>query len=143
MIATDLHDDIGASLSQIAILSEVARAGVNPDDRRPQESLQRVAALARELVDSMSDIVWSIRTEPEGLYSLVRRMREFALDLLVSQGIEFELRTPQPLENLHLSLQARRQLFLMFKECIHNVSRHSGCSAVKCRSEVGGAGAGA
>jgi ligand-binding sensor domain-containing protein/signal transduction histidine kinase len=131
MIATDLHDDIGASLSQIAILSEVARAGVSRENRLPQESMQRVAALARELVDSMSDIVWSIRAEPDDLDSLVRRMREFALDLLASQGIGFELRAPQPGENAHLSLQARRQLFLMFKECIHNVSRHSGCTAVK------------
>jgi two-component sensor histidine kinase len=130
-IATDLHDDIGASLSQIAILSEVARAGVRPEDRLPQESMQRVGSLARELVDSMSDIVWSIRTEPDGLDSLVRRMREFALDLLVSQGVDFELRTPQPLDHVRLSLQARRQLFLMFKECIHNVARHSGCTSVK------------
>jgi ligand-binding sensor domain-containing protein/signal transduction histidine kinase len=136
MIATDLHDDIGASLSQIAILSEVARAGVGSENRLPQESLQRVATLARELVDSMSDIVWSIRAEPDDLDSLVRRMREFALDLLTSQGIAFELRAPQPGENAHLSLQARRHLFLMFKECIHNVSRHSGCTAVKAELKL-------
>lgn len=136
MIATDLHDDIGASLSQIAILSEVARAGVSLENRLPQESLQRVAALARELVDSMSDIVWSIRAEPDDLDSLVRRMREFALDLLASQGIGFELRTPQPGDTVHLSLQGRRHLFLMFKECIHNVSRHSGCTSVKAELKV-------
>jgi ligand-binding sensor domain-containing protein/signal transduction histidine kinase len=136
MIATDLHDDIGASLSQIAILSEVARAGVGSENRLPQESLQRVATLARELVDSMSDIVWSIRAEPDDLDSLVRRMREFALDLLTSQGIGFELRAPQPGENAHLSLQARRHLFLMFKECIHNVSRHSGCTAVEAELKL-------
>ncbi len=135
-IATDLHDDIGASLTQIAILSEVARAGVSREDRLPQESLQRVAALARELVDSMSDIVWSIRAAPDGLDSLVRRMREFALDLLVSQGIDFELRTPQPGESVHLSLEARRHVFLMFKECIHNVSRHSGCKTVKAEIKI-------
>src|SRR5580704_11413732 len=90
-IATDLHDDIGASLSQIAILSEVARAGVSQENRLPQESLRKVSALARELVDSMSDIVWSIRAEPDEWESLIRRMREFALDVLVSQGIDFEL----------------------------------------------------
>lgn len=129
-IATDLHDDIGAGLSQIAVLSEVARSGVSPHDRLPQESMQRVGALARELVDSMSDIVWSIRAEPDGLESLVRRMREFALDLLVSQGIEFDLRTPRPLEDVPLSLQARRHLLMMFKECIHNAARHSACTAV-------------
>jgi signal transduction histidine kinase len=129
-IATDLHDDIGASLSQIAILSEVARVG------RPSEPLERVATLARELVDSMSDIVWSIRSEPHGMDSLIRRMREFALDLLATQGIDFELKTPLTGDNVHLSLEARRQLFLMFKECIHNVARHSGCTAVKAELKV-------
>jgi signal transduction histidine kinase/ligand-binding sensor domain-containing protein len=135
-IATDLHDDIGSSLSQIAVLSEVARAGVEPENRLPQESLEKVGSLAREMVDSLSDIVWSIRTEPDGLDSLVRRMREFALDVLVSQGIAFDLRTPQQGDKLHLNLHARRQMFLMFKECIHNVSRHSGCTAVRVELKV-------
>jgi signal transduction histidine kinase len=132
-IATDLHDDIGSSLSQIAILSEVARVGGNGQGR-PGEPLERVAALARELVDSMGDIVWSIRSEPQGMDSLIRRMREFALDLLATQGIDFDLQTQHSGENL--SLQARRQLFLMFKECIHNVARHSGCTAVKAELKV-------
>ena|SRR5579871_897751 len=134
-IATDLHDDIGASLSQIAILSEVARVGGNGEGR-PGEPLERVATLARELVDSMGDIVWSIRSEPHGLDSLVRRMREFALDVLGSQGIEFELRTSPSGETIQLSLQTRRELFLIFKECIHNVSRHSACTAVKAVLKV-------
>jgi signal transduction histidine kinase len=134
-IATDLHDDIGASLSQIAILSEVARVGGNGNGT-PGEPLERVATLARELVDSIGDIVWSIRSEPHGMDSLIRRMREFALDVLASQGIDFELQTPDTGENVHLSLQARRQLFLMFKECIHNIARHSGCTAVKAELKV-------
>jgi ligand-binding sensor domain-containing protein/signal transduction histidine kinase len=129
-IATDLHDDIGSSLSQIAVLTEVARAGVNGENRRTQESLQRVAVLAREMVDSLSDIVWSIRAAPDGFDSLVSRMREFALDLLAGQGIEFDLRSAGRGEQ-QLGLEVRRHLFLMFKECIHNVARHSGCTAVK------------
>jgi signal transduction histidine kinase len=135
-IAIDLHDDIGASLSQIAILSEVARAGVSAENRMPYESLERVGTLAREMVDSLSDIVWSIRAEPEGLDSLARRMREFALDVLATQGIDFAFRTPAAGVHLNLSLHARRQIFLMFKECIHNVSRHAGGTAVKAELKV-------
>src|SRR5260370_7066723 len=134
-IATDLHDDIGASLSQIAILSEVARVGGSTQGT-PGEPLERVATLARELVDSIGDLVWSIRSEPHGMASLIRRIREFALDVLASQGIDFELQAPPTAENVHLSLQARRQLFLMFKECINNVARHSGCTAVKAELKV-------
>ncbi|MGA3186611.1 MAG: two-component regulator propeller domain-containing protein [Bryobacteraceae bacterium] len=132
MIATDLHDDIGASLSQIAILSEVARVNATANGREP---LERVATLARELVDSMGDIVWSIRAEEQGTESLVRRMREFAIDLLSSQGIDFELRT-QIENNMQLSLQARRQVFLIFKESIHNAARHSRCTAVVAELKI-------
>jgi ligand-binding sensor domain-containing protein/signal transduction histidine kinase len=146
-IATDLHDDIGASLSQIAILSEVARVNANGQGRannqaqtngqgQGAEPLERVATLARELVDSMSDIVWSIRSEAHGMDSLIRRMREFAIDLLSSQGIDFELRTPPLGKNVELSLQARRQVFLIFKECIHNAARHSRCSAVVAELKI-------
>jgi signal transduction histidine kinase/ligand-binding sensor domain-containing protein len=131
-IATDLHDDIGSSLSQIAVLSEVARTGVNGENRRTQESLQKVAMLAREMVDSLGDIVWSIRAVPDGFDSLVSRMREFALDLLGAQGIDFELHAGAAGHGeRQLSLETRRHLFLMFKECIHNASRHSGCTAVR------------
>jgi len=140
-IATDLHDDIGASLSQIAILSEVARVNANGEGRanghgHAGEPLERVATLARELVDSMSDIVWSIRSEAHGMDSLIRRMREFAIDLLSSQGIDFELRTPPLGKNVELSLQARRQVFLIFKECIHNAARHSRCTAVVAELKI-------
>jgi ligand-binding sensor domain-containing protein/two-component sensor histidine kinase len=134
-IATDLHDDIGASLSQIAILSEVARVGADGQNRAG-EPLERIASLARELVDSMGDIVWSISSEPHGMDSLIRRMREFALDLLASQGIDFELRTPQTREDVELTLHARRQLFLIFKECIHNVARHSHCAKVLAEFKI-------
>ncbi len=134
-IATDLHDDIGASLSQIAILSEVARAG--EDRKTTVEPLKRIAILARELVDSMNDIVWSIRSEPHGWDSLVRHMREFALDVLVSQRIDFQLRTPVSGDGMPMSLQVRRQLFLMFKECIHNAARHSRSSEVVAELKAG------
>jgi signal transduction histidine kinase len=128
-IATDLHDDIGASLSQIAILSEVARVGAN-SHTPAREPLEKIATLARELVDSMGDIVWSIRTEPHGLESLVRRMREFAIDLLATQGIDFQLQAPLTGADVELSLHVRRQLFLIFKECIHNIARHAHCTTV-------------
>jgi ligand-binding sensor domain-containing protein/signal transduction histidine kinase len=128
-IATDLHDDIGASLSQIAILSEVARVSANGQGRAG-EPLERIATLARQVIDSMGDIVWSIHSEGQGMGSLIRRMREFAIDLLSSQGIDFELHTPRFEKNVELNLQARRQVFLIFKECIHNAARHSRCSRV-------------
>ncbi len=125
-----------AWFSRRTILSEVARTDANLGQPGPNERLERVAALARELVDSMSDIVWSIRAAPDGMDSLIRRMREFANDLLSSQGIAFELQASPKDIHFSLGLQTRRQIFLIFKECIHNAARHSGCGAVVAELNV-------
>ena len=131
-IATDLHDDIGASLSQIAILSEVAREGGG-------EPLARIASVSRELVDSMSDIVWAVSPHRDRLTDLVQRMRQFAEDVLVARGMRFELRVETNQPNLSLDPEVRREVFLIFKECIHNSVRHSGCERVEAelRAEAG------
>jgi hypothetical protein len=71
-IATDLHDDIGASLSQIAILSEVGR------HESERAVLSRIGGVSRELLDSMSDIVWAVSPRRDRVTDLVHRMREFA-----------------------------------------------------------------
>jgi signal transduction histidine kinase/ligand-binding sensor domain-containing protein len=125
-IATDLHDDIGASLSEIAILSEVARQGGNGAD-----PLGRIAGIARELVESLSDLVWAISPRRDKVDDLVRRMRQFAEDLLVAQNIDFQLTAPR--SSLQLDPDLKREIFLIYKECIHNAVRHSSCRCVRTK----------
>ncbi len=121
-IATDLHDDIGSSLTQIAILSEVARRTGR------EEGLSRIAAISRELVDSMSDIVWTINPRKDSLDDLVWRMRQFAGEMFVSRDIAFTFQAPEDGRHMHLSADLRRQVFLVFKECLTNAVRHSACT---------------
>jgi len=90
-IATDLHDDIGSTLSQIAILSEVAhRTRATADG---VELLSDIADLSRELVDSMSDIVWAIGPEQDHLDDLVHRMRRFVSDVF-SHNTQIRFQAP-------------------------------------------------
>ena len=121
-IATDLHDDIGSSLTQIAILSEVARRGGR------QENLSRIAAISRELVDSMSDIVWTINPQKDSLDDLVWRMRQFAGEMFVARDIAFTFQAPDDCRGMRLGAELRRQVFLVFKECVNNAVRHSACT---------------
>ncbi|MBV9675611.1 MAG: hypothetical protein JO185_04710 [Acidobacteriaceae bacterium] len=126
-IATDLHDDVGASLSRIALLSEVARM----DAARGggvQESLSRIADISREVIDAMSEIVWATNPQRDRLSDLANRMRAFAEDMLVPRDIKFVLQAPALSEDSKIGPKLRRQLFLIFKECIHNIERHSGCT---------------
>jgi ligand-binding sensor domain-containing protein/two-component sensor histidine kinase len=125
-IATDLHDDIGASLSQIAILSEVARGSANGKGG----PLVEIAEISRELVDSMSDIVWAINPDHDHLSNLVYRMRRFATDVLGGQKIGLNFRSSVAENDLRIGADLRRHVYLMFKEAIHNVVRHSGATRV-------------
>jgi ligand-binding sensor domain-containing protein/two-component sensor histidine kinase len=128
-IATDLHDDIGSSLSQIAILSEVTSRRVAPEQ---QSDLAEIACLSREVVDSMSEIVWAIDPSQDRLGDLLRRMRRFAGDLFTSAGVRLHFQTlGEEQQDPELGPDIRRQIFLIFKEALHNIARHSGCTEVK------------
>jgi ligand-binding sensor domain-containing protein/signal transduction histidine kinase len=136
-IATDLHDDIGTSLAQIAVLSEVAQVNGAESVSQSDPPLARIGDLAREVTDSVNDIVWSIRSGDESLESLTRRMREFAAEFLEPAGIEFSWAAAKAPPGLKLTLNSRRQIFLIYKECMHNLLKHSGCRAARITFEVG------
>lgn len=128
-IATDLHDDIGSSLSQIAVLSEVVRQRVGEADDVSQP-LSTIANTSRELVDSMSDIVWAINPNRDNLGDLVQRMRRFASDLFTANDLEVHFKSREMERPVKLDAEVRRQTFLIFKECAHNIVRHARCSRV-------------
>ena len=135
-IATDLHDDIGANLSLIAMLSEVARGQLQGDDSRLKEWLSTIATTSRDTVDSMSDIVWAVNPKRDHLRDLTRRMRRFADDILAARNIELQFKTPEANPDLKLGADLRRELFLIFKESINNLARHSGCTIASVELNV-------
>lgn len=128
-IATDLHDDLGSSLSRISILSELARrrAEGDPDGMR---LVSDIGETAREMMDALGESIWAIDPRRDDLRSLATRIRRFAGDLLESHGITWSLQAPADAEEVKLSPVERRQLYLIFKEALHNVAQHSGASSV-------------
>jgi signal transduction histidine kinase len=137
-IASDLHDDIGASLSQISILTELARRQLSPEGGAALP-LERIASSARELVDAMSDIVWAVDPRRDRLGDLFQRMRRFASDTLAARDIALAFEAPENEAGRPLGADFRRQVLLVFKEAVNNVARHSGCrnAAVRARLEDG------
>jgi ligand-binding sensor domain-containing protein/signal transduction histidine kinase len=128
-LATDLHDDLGAGLAEIAILSEVAK-------RQPAAevavALEYTAARARGLRAALSDIVWTVDPTRDSLADLIRRMRETALTMLESEErtVRFLAPAGRELEGIELTPELRRHLLLFFKEAVTNIARHSGATAV-------------
>jgi signal transduction histidine kinase len=126
-IATDLHDDIGANLTRISILSEVARRQGGDGASPIGGSLQAIAEIARESVASMSDIVWAINPQRDSLIDLTRKMRQHAEEVFVLRGIELKFSAPDTAPDLKIGVDVRRDLYLVFKEAVNNAARHSDC----------------
>jgi ligand-binding sensor domain-containing protein/signal transduction histidine kinase len=130
-IASDLHDDIGSNLSQIAILGEVARRRLDGEAADVAEPLALIGSLSRETVDSMSDIVWAIDPHKDRLGNLAHRMRRLASDTLGARGIALSFQAEEAAERVALGADVRRQVYLIFKESLHNAARHSACTRVE------------
>lgn len=131
-IATDLHDDIGTSLSRVAILSEVVKRQsptTSPDATR---MLSEIGDTARSLVDAMSEIVWSVDPRREDVHDVLVRTREFAADLFQGTGIDWSFDAPDGLDQIRLAPERRRHLYLIMKEALANIARHARCASAAC-----------
>lgn len=137
-IATDLHDDIGASLTQIAILSEVAQAQGKKGNGASAEPLRKISRVSNELVGTMSDIVWSIDPGKDHLSDLTQRMRRFASDVLAPKGVHLDFHAPGKAGEITLNTNLRREVFLIFKESVNNILKHSKAARVRINLEITG-----
>jgi ligand-binding sensor domain-containing protein/signal transduction histidine kinase len=135
-IATDLHDDIGSSLSQVYLLSEVVRQRVGPDDSELTEPLAMISSASEEMVSSMSDIVWAINPQKDHLTDLILRMRRFASDTFATRDIAFQFRAPDAEMDVRLGANIRREVFLIFKESVNNLVKHSGCAEAEIEFQL-------
>jgi ligand-binding sensor domain-containing protein/two-component sensor histidine kinase len=137
-IATDLHDDVGANLTRIAILSEVARQQSADPSERVDGPLSSIADIARESAAAMGDIVWAINPARDRLHDMVRKMRDHAEDVFESRDIALTLDLPDNAPDLKLGVDVRRDLYLIFKEAVNNAARHSRCSRVSIAVRIVG-----
>lgn len=138
-IASDLHDDVGSSLSRIGILGELARQRVLAAPVEAEEMLGEIGREARELVEATSDIVWAVDPHRDDLGSLVVRLRRFAADLLEARGVELAFEAPAEAQRIALPPEIRRAFYLCLKESIHNVAKHSNSGRAQVRIRLHGA----
>jgi ligand-binding sensor domain-containing protein len=136
-IAADLHDHIGAGLTEIAILSEIAAHRAHQQASPPPE-LSRVADTARQLVDRMNDIVWLVNPRRDSLHELFLRLKDSYAELFSHAGVLFRTTNLRLFENVRLPMDYRQNLYLIFKEALHNSLRHSGCQEIELSVAVRG-----
>jgi signal transduction histidine kinase len=132
-LATDLHDEMGSGLAEIAILAEVTKQNTEPD----VEALSAVAERARGLRGAMSDIVWSVDPSLDHLTDLVRRFRQAASSLLGStHTVEFTAPSEEEMARIDLMPDRRRHLLMLFKEALTNIATHAQASRVSIEVSV-------
>lgn len=133
-IARDLHDEVGSTLGSISIYSEAARQQLeesNPD--QVQDIIRRIGENSREMIEKMSDIVWSVNPENDSVEDLLSRMESFASGVLRASNIQFEVSCAPSLYAQNLSLDERKNVFLIFKEAIYNSLKYSNCSSINTK----------
>jgi signal transduction histidine kinase/ligand-binding sensor domain-containing protein len=131
-IARDLHDDIGSTLGSINILSQtsVRRLQKPVVSTELTPLFEKISQSAENTLEAMDDIVWSINPDKDKFEDLIIRMREFSIPLLEAKNTQFvfemEGNKEQP-----LSMDLKRNVFLVFKEAIYNIVKHSEATEAK------------
>ncbi len=128
-IAQDMHDEVGAGLTEIGILSELAKKNIqNPEEA--ETNMQRVSETSRETIASISEIIWAINPKNDLLDDLVAYLRHYTSRYLAATAIKLEFDIPETIHDFHLSAEVRRNVFLVMKETLHNIVKHSEATAV-------------
>lgn len=123
-IAAEMHDDLGSGLTTIKYLSDKAMRNVTD----PEEivNIQQISEESNELVRNMSEIIWAMNARFDTLENLIIYIRRFAYEFLDQHQIAFELKIPDEIPDMKISGEKRRNIFLVVKEALHNVVKHSG-----------------
>lgn len=124
-IARDLHDDIGSTLSSINIMSKLAMQ--HPDN---SNQLQKISTYSSRMMETMSDMVWSINPVNDSVEQMLMKMKEFAGEMLEPKNIQYDFNYDEEVTGIRLDVQKRKNIFLIFKEAINNAAKYSEATKV-------------
>lgn len=136
-IASDLHDEIGSTLTSINILSNVSKQAMDLQPVQAREMLEQISEQSKNIQQNMSDIVWSIRPDNEKIEDLITRMREYAAQTLEPLNINIKIEADDHLINKILPMQYRKDILLIFKEAINNIAKHANATSVNVQLHNG------
>lgn len=143
-IAQDLHDEVGSTLSSISLLSGHTdtlltqnRPGVDTYESA-QKMVQKIYTDARQILESIDEIIWTINPGNDSLQRIALRLQEYAQPLMESKNIRFSFGIEQALDTFPISMEVRRSLYLIGKEAISNLVKYSEATEATVRFEKQG-----
>ena len=134
-IARDLHDQLGANLTQVTLLGEMAET----DKGRPDEiesHARQISQTARETTRALDEIVWAVNPSNDTLEGLITYACKYAQDFFAMAGLRYRLEVPTQLPNLGIPPEVRHNVFLAFKEGVNNVVKHAQASEAWIRLQL-------
>lgn len=134
-IARDLHDELGSSITEIGMLASRAKSTAASGENR-NRYLEQMDAKACEMVGSLDEIVWAMNPTHDSLASLVSYFCLYAERFLGLANVRWQIEEPVGAPDLVVNLKSRHQLFLVFKEALNNVVRHSKATEVQFKIQV-------
>ena len=129
-IASDLHDEIGSTLSSISISSAVIQKKMKEDSPEVNNLLTQISSNTDNMMEAMSDIVWAVNTKNDSFNNVVNRMRAFAIEILEPENVLLNMSVSKDLDHVALNMQQRKNLYLLFKEAINNIAKYAACKNV-------------
>ncbi|MBL7943949.1 MAG: hypothetical protein JNM00_14340 [Flavobacteriales bacterium] len=134
-ISGDLHDDLGAELSNIVILTRIAKSklGLSQEEAAPIDRIDRAAS---DTINKMSGIIWSLNPGNDSLDNLADYIRRYTYDFLELHHLEGEVHIEGAMPDVQMKGMIRRNVFLIVKEALHNIHKHSGADRVTIRFVV-------
>ncbi len=130
-IARDLHDKVGSTLTGIKILSEVSAKNMKQGDDKTRSFIQQITEQTKSIQQEMSDIVWAINPNNDKIENLVVRMREYLAQTLEPKNIDIQMKVEKEALDQNLNMNDRKEFFLIFREAVNNIAKHSDCQKVE------------
>ena len=135
-IAIDMHDDMGAGLSRIKVLSETIKFENQKGIVNPTH-LQKISAYSDEMMDKMGEIVWALNQRNDSLNDLLSYIRVYTVDFLSNHGKTFSFDEIEEYPEIFITGEVRRNIFLSVKEALHNVVKHADATNVDIKVSTG------
>ncbi len=123
-MAMDLHDDLGAELSSILLLTRMEREGQAPG------SLERVEQLIGTLAEKVKEVIWSTDPGSDTLEATLVFIQRYTIKLCERHGLRVRTTIPTVLPHVDLDAGRRRELYLIAKEAVNNTVKHAGATAL-------------
>jgi signal transduction histidine kinase len=133
-IAADMHDDLGAGLSGLRMMSELAAQKETNEELK--NDTKQIANQAAALSDKIKDIVWTLNTENDSVQSLLFYIHQYGVRLFDEVGIQFSIQLPTIVETFYIPQEYRKNVFLSVKEAFNNILKHAKATKVFCNCIV-------